>query len=91
MKGKGKRGAYVHNKVEIYKQQLLKSADKDKTVKKNRNYILTKLGSKYTLYKGTYETRGESKEIDKELIEEIVELGAKDFEKFCVNYFAVCL
>lgn len=86
---KGKRGAYVHNRVEVYKQQLLKSADKDKTVKRNRNYILTKLGSKYTLYRGTYELRGESKDIDKGLIEEIVELGAKDFEKFCINYFAV--
>ena len=83
------RGGYIHNRLELFKEQLRKSAEKDKTVKKNSNYILTKKDSKYVLYKGNYKERGISKEVDKELIEDILEMNSKDFEKFCIDYLVV--
>jgi len=86
---KGRKGIYIHSKLELFNEQLKKAANKDKTVKKNSNYILTKKDSKYMLYKGNYKDRGMSKEIDKELIEDLIEMSAKDFEKFCINYLAV--
>ncbi len=82
------RGGYIHNRLELFKEQLRKSAEKGKTVKKNSNYILIKKDSKYILYKGNYKERGISKEVDKELIEDILEMKPKDFEKFCIDYLA---